>query len=229
MHGMVVRGVAGRRAEYRPIVSRLTDSTEPRAVADAFRRHFGLTELYIADLDAIAGQAPGLALYRELQRDGFHLWVDAGVRGQMDVETIAMAGVGVIAGLETVAHPTSLADILTALSDRAVFSLDLRDGEPLGNRAAWDNADALSIANHAIRLGARRLLVLDLGRVGVSGGTGTEALCAAIKRDDPHVEIWCGGGVRGPADLQRLRDISVGAALVASALHDGHLTHGDCS
>ena len=35
-------------------------------------------------------------------------------------------------------------------------------GVPLGDRTTWDNADAAGIAERAIRLGVRRLLVLDL-------------------------------------------------------------------
>src|SRR3954451_24567824 len=35
--GIVVRAIGGRRSEYRPLVSRLTDSTEPLAVAHAMR------------------------------------------------------------------------------------------------------------------------------------------------------------------------------------------------
>jgi len=61
MGGVVVRGIAGRRSEYRPIVSRLTASTDPGDVAEAFRQHFGFDQLYLADLDALADRPPALA------------------------------------------------------------------------------------------------------------------------------------------------------------------------
>jgi phosphoribosylformimino-5-aminoimidazole carboxamide ribotide isomerase len=57
--GHVVHGVGGRREEYRPVVSRLTDSSAPADVATAFRDRFGLSELYVADLDDIAGTGGG--------------------------------------------------------------------------------------------------------------------------------------------------------------------------
>src|SRR5947209_19648396 len=53
MGGRVVRGVAGRRSEYRALTSALTASSKPLDVARAFRLHFGLATLYVADLDAI--------------------------------------------------------------------------------------------------------------------------------------------------------------------------------
>src|SRR6476659_6592584 len=91
--GVVVRGVAGRRQEYRPLVSPLCPSAEPNAVADALHRNFGFMQFYIADLDAIAGKAPALALYRELQARGFGLWVDAGLHSRGDATPLIQAGV----------------------------------------------------------------------------------------------------------------------------------------
>src|SRR5881628_3215662 len=107
--GVTVRAVAGRRAEYRPLVSRLTSSTDPRDVADAFRRHFDLTELYLADLDAIAGAEPAWPLFADLCDRGFRVWVDAGVRTVADAIRLATADVEiVVVGLETVRGPDDL-------------------------------------------------------------------------------------------------------------------------
>ena len=93
--GQVVRGVAGRRKEYRPIVSRIVSSAEPLAVARAFREQFGLRELYVADLDAIAGGPPDQATLVDLLDDGFQLWVDAGVGPSGNtLKALAVMGVG---------------------------------------------------------------------------------------------------------------------------------------
>ena len=92
MGGRVVRGVAGRRLEYRPIVSALCASSNPLDVARAFRARFGLNKLYLADLDAIAGGDPALPIYADLMSDGFHLWIDAGVREAERVYLLADAG-----------------------------------------------------------------------------------------------------------------------------------------
>lgn len=227
MGGRVVRGVGGRRDEYRPVASRLTASCRPLDVARAFRTHFGLTTLYVADLDAIGTAAPALDAYAELMRDGFHLWIDAGVRRIGRVRQLADAGAdGVVVALET-AGPDVLAESCAALGPRVVFSLDLKGGKPLGDAEAWGGTDARAVAERAVALGARRLIVLDLARVGVGGGVGTEPLCAALAAAHPCVEIIAGGGVHGPDDLRRLAANGVQAALVASALHDGRLRRED--
>ncbi len=228
MQDEVVRGVGGQRHEYRPIVSRLTNSSRPLDVAGAIHKHFGLGEFYLADLDAITGGEPAWALYARLHEQGYRLWVDAGVRELTRACQLAAAGVeSVVVGLETVAGPPALGEIVRALGERVVFSLDLRHGVPLGRRDAWEGQDSWGIAGQAVRLGVRRLLVLDLTRVGLGSGTGTGELCARLCATFPDVEVSAGGGLRNRGDLQALRDAGVRTALVASALHDGRLTRTD--
>src|SRR5262249_35874210 len=228
-NGQVVRGIAGRRKEYRPIVSQLTPSCQPADIARAFRAHFGLTELYLADLDAIAGQPPALPTYTALTALGIRLWVDAGLRDAAGAVELAAAGVAaVVLGLETIRGPDVLREACAALGPlRIVFSLDLKSGVPLGDRALWDHASSWAIAEQAIAGGVRRILVLDLARVGGGAGTGTEELCGRLTTAHPDLEGIGGGGVNSSADLERLNQCGVRAVLAASALHDGRLRRED--
>ncbi|HKA06556.1 MAG TPA: HisA/HisF-related TIM barrel protein [Gemmataceae bacterium] len=217
MNGVVVRGVGGRRSEYRPIVSKLTSSTDPVDVARALVNTFRPRELYLADLDAIGGAEPAYEMYRSIRRLNVDLWVDAGVRDASAARRLADADCEVVAGLETVPDPETLREILIAVgAERVVFSLDLRDGIPL--RRWLDpiyTVDALGIA---------RVIVLDLARVGGGAGTGTETLCREIATAFPHVEVIAGGGIRGPEDLKSLKAYGAKAVLVASALHNGRIS-----
>ncbi|MCI0639496.1 MAG: HisA/HisF-related TIM barrel protein [Gemmataceae bacterium] len=238
--GQVVRGMAGRRQEYRPIVSRLCTSSEPLPIARAFRAQFGLDTLYLADLDSIlfqpseprpsgSGKAPALSLYRELQDDGFTLCVDAGVRDAASARPIAEAGVDtIVAGLETLDGPATLRELVQYYgAERIVFSLDLKEGKPLA-APNW-GSDPQRIAETALGCGANRFIVLDLARVGVGCGTGTEAICAWLSKRWPDLRVTAGGGLRSIDDIQRLAQCGVSTALVASALHDGRITPADLS
>jgi phosphoribosylformimino-5-aminoimidazole carboxamide ribotide isomerase len=229
MDGVVVRGVAGQRQDYRPVVSRLTTSSQPLDVARAFREHLGLEELYLADLDAIAGHPPAVDVYSRLREEGFRLWVDAGLRVIEDAEPLAAAEVEtLVAGLETLAGPAILSGLVTRYSSqRIVFSLDLRAGLPLGTLDAWNTTAPWALAERAVSCGVQRVLVLDLTRVGVGQGTGTEELCRRLREGHPSLDITAGGGIRGTEDLRSLSACGVTAVLVASALHDGRLTHAD--
>jgi len=223
MGGQVVRGVAGRRAEYRPVVSQLISSAEPLAIARAFRERWAFAEIYLADLDAIAGQPPALATMASLLQAGFSLWVDAGIQQPTDALPLFETGVQtVIAGLESVAGPNAIRELCRTHSpERIVFSLDLNAGVPLACSSQWTRPAPLDIAADAIAAGIQRLLVLDLSRVGVGQGPGTETLCHTLVTTYPTVRIAAGGGVRGPDDLRRMRDAGVSTVLLASCLHDG--------
>lgn len=229
--GVVVRGIAGRRAEYQPIVSQLTNSTHPADIAGAFLDRLGLSEFYVADLDAIAGAVPAFAHYAAIRARGCRLLVDAGIREVTEAQRLADAGVErIVLGLETLAGPAELRRIVHQLGRaRIVFSLDLRNGQPLGDVAAWAKPDAEAIARQAADEGVAAMIVLDLARVGVGAGIGTEDLCRRLHESFPEMEWIAGGGVRGVSDLRRLRDCGVQAALVASALHDGRITRDDLS
>jgi len=229
LKGQVVRGVAGQRQNYRPIASKLTNSAAPLDVAAAFRDHFGLSLLYLADLDAIGGSPPSLDVYQALREKGFRLWVDAGLRQARQAGPLAQAGVeGIIAGLETLAGPDELAQLCDGVgTERLIFSLDLKDGKPLTYSLGWKTDDPMEIAGRAVHYGVRRIIVLDLARVGMSSVTDTEGLCLCLLAMFPEPELIAGGGVRNVGDLRRLRQVGLSGVIVASALHDGRLNAAD--
>ena len=197
-------------------------------MAGAIIENFRPAEIYVADLDAIDGEEPAWPTLADLQCTGMSLWVDAGVREIEQAIALADAGIsGIVCGLESLAGPESLRGAIGALgADRIILSLDLKNGRPLGNPQTWklrDHRDATTLVATAVELGIRRLIVLDLARVGEGQGVGTLDLCRRISTMHPHLEIATGGGVRGPNDLAEMERAGVQAALVASALHDGRI------
>lgn len=224
--GQVVRGVGGRRAEYRPIESRLCAGSEPGVIAAALAREFGFGECYVADLDAIAGAEPNWLAYEAISRAGPRLWVDAGASANelAGIDTIAR----VIVGLESLADWDRFDALLAEIgAERFVFSLDLKGGEVFSDSPIWRDLSPLAIGREAIRRGAKSLIVLDLAGVGASGGLLTLDLCQALRASAPQAEIISGGGVRDAADLRALARAGCDRALVASALHDGRLLNGE--
>jgi phosphoribosylformimino-5-aminoimidazole carboxamide ribotide isomerase len=234
MGGQVVRGVGGRRDEYRPIQSILCTDSRPTSVGGTLAAA-NFREVYVADLDAIGGGAPAWKIYAELSACGLDLWVDAGTcdaARMCELARFAAEGrqlTGLIAGLESLGTPKALADMVTVAGERLVFSLDLKHGQPLVQSGAWNGLSAEQIATIALRLGARRMIVLDLASVGEGRGVGTEQVCRNLRCRDAQLEITAGGGVRGWDDLRSLAAAGCDAALVASALHDGRISARECA
>ena len=223
--GQVVRAVGGRRGEYRPVVSRLTDSTEPVEVARKLLEVTGASELYVADLDAITGPSPILspnwAAISRLAELGAAVWLDYGHRRDFDEAEAQGAGVAgfvlgteTVGGIDTVYHTCAM----TREYGAVMLSLDLLGGEL---RCAWAT-DPLDVIAQAAGCFSR-VLVLDVATVGERAGPTTGPLCRRVRDAFPDVELWTGGGVRNRDDVNRLADAGADAVLVASALHDGTL------
>jgi len=226
MNSVVVRGVAGRRDEYRPIESSIAVSADPIDVARAFREHFGLSTLYVADLDAILRGELNRDAMQSLAEEGFDLLVDAGVRNAADADMVLATGASqVIIGLETWPLLSSL-ELLTHRvgPEQLIFSLDLKNGALVTTFNDLLSDDPMDVAASVLEAGVRELIVLDVAAVGTGHGVPTLPLCRSILDFAPRSRVITGGGVRTAEDLAELDENGISGALVASALHDGSIS-----
>lgn len=234
LRGGAVHAVRGDRARYRPLRSILHPGHDPLELARACQDALGLSSLYLADLDAITRGEPNRALHRAIADLGLDFWIDSGLKDETELPPLLnLDGVSIIAGLESLRGPDALGAMLDlAGPERLVVSLDLWNGRPItASPNAWPEADAAGVANRIIGLGVRRVLLLDLTRVGSGEGPGipAETLLMLFLEAGPDVEIAIGGGVAYPGDVERLRGQGANAVLVGSALHDGRINRGDLS
>lgn len=226
LSGVVVRGVGGLRDKYRPIQSCLVDSAEPLTVARAIRERFGLSYLYVADLDAIRHGTLSEAILKALIEDGFDLLLDPGVVEHRQAELLFHLGVqDVVIGLETLANPELLTTATDMWGDRIVFSLDLKANWPVtAHDSPWAGLPPDLVADEAAARGVTRMIVLDLHRVGRDSGVATLGLCREIMNQHAHIKVITGGGVRHPEDLVPLEEAGIDGVMIASALHDGRFS-----
>ncbi len=216
MAGRAVRARHGQRATYAPAGSVLAPAAAPGdalALARAFREAL-----------AIVGGAPQRPLLRQLAGLGGRLLVDAGVATPARArDALADGAARVVVGLETLPSVAALAAVVRAVgSERVVFSLDLREGQPQTQADPPLPTTPLAWARAALEVGAGAVLLLDLARVGSGRGVDL-ALVAALRRSAPAVELLAGGGIASARHVADLAAAGADAALVASALHDGRL------
>lgn len=227
--GRVVHGVKGERHRYQPVVSTLTDTAEPIAVARAFAEKLGLREFYIADLDAIEHRGHHQAIISYLaQQEKMTLLVDAGIADVGGVLTLLNMGVSrVIIGAETLNSWDVLVTICAAVPvHRLVFSLDMRAGQVLSSCSQLAALHPLQVLERLQTLGWREVIFLDLARVGTGAGL-DHALIAEARHRYPELDLLAGGGIRDVNELRDLQTAGVAGVLIATALHQGTITADD--
>jgi phosphoribosylformimino-5-aminoimidazole carboxamide ribotide isomerase len=230
--GRAVRAVAGRREHYQPIRSILHATSDAVELAGALRETLGLHALYLADLDSIGGLPPSIAIYQEIMSLDIHLFVDSGIRDVSSADRLLEldpSSCTLVAGLETICGPRDLGEIVDrAGAGRVIFSLDLFAGRPrMAAPATWASELPIELAREAILLGVRHILLLDLSRVGMGRGPGTESLMESIFQEHPRVGLSVGGGISRIEEVLALRDAGAASVLVGSALHDGRIGGGE--
>jgi len=208
--GETVHARAGDRARYMPISTPLASSSAPEAVLAGLMTLAPFRRVYIADLDAIAGQGGNRAAVEALARahPEMELWLDAGGR------SAAGARIRPVIGSESLAALDELAPHAGGAGDaEPVLSLDYRGEDFVGPPGLAESPERWP----------ENIIVMTLARVGTSSGPDFARL-AAIKGLAGARAVWAAGGVRGDADLERLAAMDLAGVLVATALHDGRLS-----
>lgn len=223
--GVVVHARRGERDAYAPLRSPLVDGSEPVAVARALCAVCRTSTLYVADLDALAGEPADVATLSALAAVA-DPWVDAGATTRERAAELAAAGVARnVVGTESLtgdeADEDEAANRTTTL--RRVLSIDLREGKLISPRRELAGREAVAAASLATALGVRELLVIDLALVGSGAGPPLHAV-EQLAEVLPGVAIYAGGGVRHDADVRALESAGATGALVATALHEGRIT-----
>lgn len=219
MGGQVVRAQRGERDRYQPISSSLCTSSDPLQVARALLEVYPFRSLYIADLDAIRQRGNHLQTVAML-RSAFpqlEIWLDAGLGDIASCLPWQALDIACVIGSESQPDMDSVLRLIGHLGhDRAILSLDSLNGQFRGPAALLENP----------ALWPERIIAMNLARIGSHDGPDIDLL-HHLQQQSGGRKVYAAGGMRHGADLQTLADLSVAGALIASALHDGHITASD--
>lgn len=219
--GRAVHAKGGCRQSYRPVdlAAGMPVHGDAVVLARVYAEHLGLEELYVADLDAIAGGGELDEPLRVIVAGGVPVWVDSGVSTVVQARRAIDRGASrVVVGLETLPSFADLRAIANEAGPLVAFSLDLRDGRPITSNATLAGLPADDLVRHAVDAGAAAVIVLDLARVGSGRGLDL-GLIEQLRRAAPDTLLLAGGGVRGGDDVRRLASAGGDGVLVATALH----------
>jgi len=206
-------------------------SDQPLEVARAYAG-MHVDDLHIVDLDgARTGSPQNARVVRALCSDTpLAVQLGGGIREAENVRQWLENGVArCVIGSVAVTEPERVAAWIDEFgADRIVLALDVTIDEagPVLATHGWTQSSGLSLWDLMDRyasIGARHLLCTDIGRDGAMTGPNFD-LYAEILGRYPQVRLQASGGVRNIADMEKLRDLGVPAAITGKALLDGKIS-----
>lgn len=215
MGGQVVRAYAGRRDEYRPLISVLCDSSHPLAVVRGLLELYPFGQIYIADLDAILGKGNHGSMIDALSRayPKLEFWVDGGFGSVIAAQAWKDSGLGrPVLGSETMTN--ALENI--SFPEYSVLSLDYLGEKFLGPNSVLQDCGSWP----------RDVIIMTMDMIGTGRGPDLSRL-KKMKKLAPTCHYYVAGGVRHMEDLTDLQNAGAAGVLLASALHDGVLNHAE--
>ena len=209
--GQAVGAIGGRRDDYRPLATPLCPDGDPLRAAAGLLSACAGAALYIADLDAIAGEPPQHSVIHAVGEafPEVALWVDGGFSGRDALDGWLLRN-----RARPVLGSESLQREIQPINAQNILSLDFRGDRFLGPPALLENP----------AFWPAEIIVMCLHSVGAAGGPDFERLTRVMATAGDGRQVYAAGGIRNIADLEKLRRIGAAGALIASALHDGAIT-----
>ncbi len=225
LEGQVVRGMAGIRNTYKPIVSKIVSNSNPMELILGLRESLGIKDFYIADLDAILFGKKNKNLYEALDKKGLRIWIDAGVKNCKDLQDLQSYNFAkLVIGLETLESLKELEKASDLYRERLVFSLDLKAGKLFTQEQELARKSPLQVLNSAILAGVQNLFILDLNKVGTNQGVATTSLVHTARLQSSGLYIIAGGGIGSFEDVRQLKIAGADAVIVSTRIHDQTFT-----
>lgn len=145
-----------------------------------------------------------------------------GVRSVVDALALVEAGASRIV-VGTAAFAGALDVFVSALGDRLVVALDVRDG--VVRATGWTESTGLEVdaaVDLCLAAGVQRLLCTAIDRDGTMGGPDVELVARVVQRSG--LPVLAAGGIRDEADLDALQAAGAEGAIVGRALLEGRVT-----
>lgn len=225
LNSNAVHAKKGERHEYKPLKSHLFQTSNPIEIISRIKELFNLFEFYIADLDSILYRNLNFRIIKEiLNISEIEINLDPGIINLKDIKQFIEIEIkSLILGSETIKNLKLISKALSILNpDKIILSIDMYKGKVLSNTKEIKNKNPLDIIQKIKTIGVKKIILLDLYRVGQKVG-GVPPIYIDILHNF-NGEVLVGGGIKDYEDLLSYKNHNFSGALVATALYDGTIS-----
>lgn len=219
-----VHAIKGERAKYKPLKSKLINSSDPIEIIKVLKQKFNFREFYIADLDAIIKYSPNLEILSTILKiPEIDVILDPGIKDKEDLLKYSKYKIKkLILGLETINGYNVINEGLRILGKyKLIVSLDMFKGKIISKIKDLRNQNPINVVNKLKRFGVKELILLDLFRVGQKIGGIPPVYLKILKNFKGAVLV--GGGIKDLMDLTSYYNKKFSGVLIATALYDGSI------
>lgn len=185
----------------------------------------GAALIHMVDLDGAKDgtHANYDVVQRVIRETGAAVELGGGIRTMEDVDAVLALGVSrVIIGSAAVKNPDFVREAVRKHGDKIAVGIDALGGTVRTEGWLRDSGeDFLAFAKQMEGYGVKTIIYTDIDKDGMLEGPNFEQL--SMLRDAVSCAIVASGGVTTLADIEKLRDLGLDAAIAGKAVYTGAL------
>ena len=208
LDNIVVKAFLGERKKYKPINSKLVNSSILETVIISLLKEYKFKKIYIADLNAIMGNKNNLNIIKKAvtKFPKVDFWVDYGVKNFLDFKKYDNNKFKTIIGSETLENIDELKRIYKQKKKEFILSLDFKNNSFLGPENLIKDT----------KLWPKKTIFMILNSI----GTKKRPKLIKLYNLDPKKDYYLAGGISNNEDIEFLKKKGFKGAILSTAIHE---------
>ena len=213
LDNIVVKAFLGERKKYKPINTKLANSSRLENVITGLLKEYKFKIIYIADLNAIMGNKNNFKIIKKVIRKfpKIDFWVDYGVKNFLDFKKYHDDRFKTIIGSETLKSTDELKKIYKHKKREFILSLDFKNNFFLGPKNLIKNN----------KLWPKKTIFMILDSVGSKKRSKLIKLFNLDKKKD----YYLAGGISNNKDIKFLEEKGFKGAILSTAIHEKNIIY----